>query len=253
MYKDRLKDHRDDKKMKISNGLVERILGVTNGVLRTESIVNLKTGKDYVSGQSEEFRFRAGNDILTTTDFLYRGHKASGDGRKTEVTAIGHGLELRLMYEAVEGHPVLRKRMIIENKDASAVTIKDLEWERLVLEPDKAPERVVWNNYFSTRGKAAKSVMDDCVMGVHSEATSDGFILGSEAFGVLKQMEVYEDGETVAVGLNNCKETIFEKVLYPGEAFETPAAFLCMHACMHAYMTFSPCQMRLKFRTIVST
>jgi alpha-galactosidase len=75
---------------------------------------------------------------------------------------------------------------------------------------------------------AAKSVMDDCVMGVHDEKTGDVFIIGSEAFGVMKQMEAYKDGKTVAIGLNNTKETIFEKVLCPGEVFVTPASFLLL-------------------------
>jgi len=215
--------------LRVCNDLAERVISVTDGVLGTRSVVNLKTGKNYLRGESEEFRFKVEDEVLTAADFQYQGHQRRGDGLLTVVTVSRDGLEVRLTYEAVQGYAVLRKWMRIENKGAVGITVKDLEWERLSLAPGGEPDAVVWSNYFSTKGRSAKSVMDDCVIGVHSEGLGEGFIVGSEAFGVLKQMEVYEDGRTVAVGFNNCKETVFEKVLSPGEAFETPAAFLLLY------------------------
>jgi alpha-galactosidase len=68
--------------------------------------------------------------------------------------------------------------------------------------------------------------MDDCALLVNDTEGAEGFIVASEAPGPLKRIEVYSAPGRVAVGYNSDDETIFERVLAPGEAFRTAASFI---------------------------
>jgi alpha-galactosidase len=139
-------------------------------------------------------------------------------------------LDLELHLEAYSAHPVIRKRLRFTNRSDQPLVLSNLHWEDLNLLVDSPSNCEVWHDYFSRRAKAVSVSMDDCVLLVKDTRLHEGFILASEAPGPLKRLEAYACGSRVAAGLNRDEETVFERVLAPGESFSTPACFLLAFA-----------------------
>ncbi len=199
----------------------------------TVSFVNKKTGREYSRPGSHEFSLSINGRMTTADDFALKRVELH-EGEPLEAVAIlgsdAYPLTLELHYQVYSAYPVVRKWMVVKNRSAEMITLADLDWEDVNLLVDTAESAEVWVDYLTRRDKAVVVTMDDCVLLVNDAVHEEGFIVATEAPGPLKRLEAYAQPARVAVGYNRDDETIFERILAPGEEFRTPASFILTFA-----------------------
>lgn len=237
----------------IGNARLERRLATrADAPCVTISLVNKETGRDYIRPGSREFSLSANGQAMTGHDFVFERVEVH-EGDPTEaivylrtkpicsddfsrpktaeaVTTNAQILALELHYQVYSAHPVLRKWLVVRNQGTGMVTLSDLDWEDLNLLADTPASAQVWTDYFTRREKAAAVTMDDCAILVNDAEHGEGFILATEAPGPLKRLDAYAQPGRIAAGYNRDDETIFERILAPGEEFQTPASFILTFA-----------------------
>ena len=196
----------------------------------TIALVNKRTGRDYARAGSRELSFAVDGTAIDGSDLTVTSATARTDTDPVEgIVALRSGsprLDVTVHFLCYADHPVVRKRVVITNRDSLALTLTDLAWEDLELLVDDAAPAEVWSDHFTRRDRSMVVSMDECALLVNDPARGEGFILASEAPGPLKRLEAYARGNRIAAGYNRDDETIFERVLAPGESFETAASFL---------------------------
>ncbi len=210
--------------------LERRWAACVDEVMYTTGFVNRRTGRNYARWPHREFSFSANGRTVTTEDFVLQGvdiHPGVDPARAVaRLRAEVLQLEVEIHAEVYADHPVLRKWMVIRNRGSGRVSLRDLNWDDIGLLVDTAASAEVWSDYLTRRSKSIAVSMDDCVLLVNDTVHGEGFIVASEAPGPLKRMEAYAEPGRIAVGYNRDDETIFERVLGPGEEFTTAASFL---------------------------
>lgn len=197
--------------------------------LRTSAFLNRQTGRNYARWPCREFSFSANGQSVTTEDFVLSAIDVRpGDPARAVARLRGQvlPLEVEIHLEVYADHPVLRKWMVLRNRGAQTVTLRELNWEDIGLLVDTAATAEVWSDYLTQRAKSVVVSMDDGVLLVNDPLHREGFIVASEAPGPLKRMEAYAEPGRIAVGYNRDDETVFERLLRPGEEFTTAASFL---------------------------
>lgn len=217
----------------IGNTQVERRYDARVGAaLRTYAFINRETGRDYARAGSREFGFAIDGRKLTTDDFALERVETVEDPTAARAVAYlrraGMAVEVRL--EAYAAHPVIRKWLVLRNTGTARLVVRDLDWEVVNLLVATRATAEVWFDYFSRRDKAAVVTMDDCAFLVNDAERQEGFILATQAPGPLKRLEAYAQDEQIAAGYNRDDETVFERILDPGEAFQTAASLILTFA-----------------------
>ncbi len=209
--------------------LERRIAARTGEPSRTVSFVNKRTGRDYARLHSCEFSFAWDGRETDAGDFSFARAKVK-QGDPIHAILFLHGNDslpdLEMHFQVFADHPVLRKWLVIMNRSERMVTLSDLNWEDLHLLVDTPASVDVWTDYFTRREKSVSLTMDECALLVNDREHHEGFIVATEAPGPLKRIEAYAQPGRIAVGYNRDDETVFERVLAPGESFTTPASFI---------------------------
>ena len=205
-----------------------------DGRFRTIELVDQKSGSNLISQPGPEFELSANGDVLTADSFRYVGYRTAGDvGRKELIVELeAKGLCVSLHYEIYADHPLVRKWLTVTNRERKRTVLTDFAWEKLNLRVSEGREEEVWSYYFTRRGRMAVVNMDDCAIVVDDPKLRRGFILASEAPGCMKRFEIYWKGDAVSVMFNNNEETIFERILDPGETFKSPESFILVYSDM---------------------
>lgn len=199
----------------------------------TVSFLNKKTGREYSRPGSGEISFSIDGHSLDSADLAFgRVELHEGDPAHAiiHLECADPHLAIELHYQVCSDHPVVRKWIKIKNRGQETITLSDLDWEDLNLLVDTPATAEVWVDYLTRREKSATVTMDDCVLLVNDVEYSEGFVVATEAPGPLKRLEVYSRPARVAVGYNRDDETIFERVLAPGETFQSAASFILTFA-----------------------
>ncbi len=201
---------------------------------RTVALFNRQSGRDYARPGSREFSFAVNGRMVSAFDFVLRDFNSAKAGtiRKVVVNLLSAslGLEIELHAQVYDDHPVIRKWLVIRNASAGTIAITHLDWEVVNLLVDSHATAEVWVDYMTRREKSATVTMDDCVFLIHDSTHGEGFIVATEAPGPLKRLEAYAAGSQIAVGYNRDDETTFERILLPGEQFQTAASFILLYA-----------------------
>ncbi|MBI4789929.1 MAG: alpha-galactosidase [Chloroflexi bacterium] len=215
----------DNNMLTVGNGWLERRFHARAGeAFRTTAFVNRQTGRDYARGTAREFAFAANGQMLTTDDFVLQS--VARYPQEAIVHLESPLLAIDLHFRIYADHPVLRKWLIIHNRGQTTIALTDLDWEVVNLLVDTPATAEAWTDYFSRRAKSVIVTMDDCALVVNDDKRGEGFIIATEAPGPMKRMEVYAQGSQIALGYNRDDETIFERILAPGEQFQTAASFI---------------------------
>lgn len=222
--------HREDDTTAIGNAWCERRLRTRAGEpCLTVGFINRRSGREYIRPGSAEFSFAIDGRRLTAHDFTLR-QLSIREGEPVELvcelfSSVGN-LGVTMHVQAYSRHPVVRKWLVIQNRGDTTIRLSDVDWEDLHLVVDTLAGAEVWTDYFTCRAKSVAVSMDECAVLVNDPRWGEGFIVATEAPGPLKRLEVYACGERVAVGYNRVDETLFERILAPGEAFQTAASFI---------------------------
>ena len=209
----------------IGNDWLERRFHARAGeTFRTIAFINRQSGRDYARGASREFAFSDNGRTLTTDDFVLQSIETHQE--ETVVHLDSPTIAVDVHFRIYADHPVIRKWLVLQNRSNARITIADLDWEAVNLLVDTPASAQVWVDYLSRREKSVVVTMDDCVLLVNDPTHAEGFIVATEAPGPLKRLEAYAQGSQIAVGYNRDDETIFERILAPGEEFQTAASFI---------------------------
>ncbi len=220
---------RDTGSVALGNRFLERRFSARVGApFLTAGFLNKLSSREYWRAGAREFRFSVDGRELSGAAFALERIEVREQTGAVELRAHLRGAPLAVELHAVvyADHPVVRKWLVIENRGDALIHLTDLDWEEVNLLVDTPATADVWSDYFTRRDKSVVVTMDDCALLVNDTAHHEGFIVATEAPGPLKRLDVYAQPGRVAVGLNRDDETIFERVLAPGETFATPASFI---------------------------
>ena len=198
----------------------------------TTTFTNRLTGRDYFRPGGREFAFAVDGQPFAGLDFTFERADLSTapDRAEAVVHAGGAFLAIELHFIVYADHPVIRKWLVVTNRGERTVTLTDFEWEDVHLLVDTPATAEVWADYFTRREKSVAATMDDCALLINDPAHAEGFILATEAPGPLKRLEAYASPARIAVGYNRDDETIFERILLPGENFRSHESFILFFA-----------------------
>lgn len=223
-----------DDTLVIGNQYLERRMVTQVGkTCVTVSFINKKSGREYCRAGSGEFSLTIDGAPLNSTDLTFRRVEWREGNPVHSVIYLESDdpqVVIELHYEVYSEHPVVRKWIRIKNSGARTLTLADLDWEDVNLLVDTAATAEVWVDYLTRREKSATVTMDDCVLLVDDVEHHEGFVVATEAPGPMKRLEAYARPARIAVGYNRDDETIFERILAPGEEFQTPASFILTFA-----------------------
>lgn len=215
----------------IGNDLIERELVIENGTLYTKKLINKISNSNLIKGVSKEFEFKINNRTYLNKDFEYLGYETF-DLFETKRLMIklrskDKILKVRIFYEVYRNFAVTRKWMEIVNISDKEIKISDLAWEKLSIV--SKGDWDIYHNYLSQKSKSLSIAMKDCIVVAHNNKINEGFLAATEAAGILKQIELFNNNDDLSIMFNNSYQTIFEKYLSPGVVFKTPESFILLY------------------------
>jgi alpha-galactosidase len=229
----------------LQNEFVSRKMRYGPEGLSTIEFKNLITGRDYATGPSDEFAFVIGGTAEVTgggpaSTFRYLRHSTSrpksGEARlRVELEGrpgtAAERIAVAVDYILYDRLPVIRKQISIANRSAKEIILTNLDVERLQLIPvTEFLCEVIANHGSSLTRIPYTGDYNDSVVLVWNPVGEQGFLLGNEAFGVLKRTEVFAKPQRVSVGLTTIDQHYpFKKLLAPAETFTAPRTFICLY------------------------
>jgi len=230
----------------LKNNLFSRTIQVDrkNNAFYTVSFKNLVTGYELSQEGSDEFAFKVDGTELTggiscgMFSFLNYEIETGRDERKTLIVRLSglngtaaSGLRVSLYYEIYPDLPMVRKWISIKNESKKEKTITGLEWERLNLNVGYLSHAEVYADYGQMihRVPFIGGVEDPAVL-VYDSFREEGFIVGNEAPGIMKRIEVYHYTPRISIMSNPESEWFpFKKYLKSDETFVSPKGFIILY------------------------
>lgn len=227
----------------LRNRFLERKFVIESDGFYTGSFKNLITGKNYSRPGSEEFYFTlnkhgvSGAGSSASFEFVKRDLKKTKDGTqqlsvflKGKPGTAAEKIEVELIYFVYDELPVVRKQIVITNHSSQAVSITDLDVERLNLEPISQQMTEIYSGYGARLAwRPYKGDHHDAAVFVYHTYDKEGFILGNEAPSVLKRTEVFTHNNRISIGMTKLDDHYpFKKWIDPGETFASPKTFICL-------------------------
>jgi alpha-galactosidase len=229
----------------IGNSLVERVVQFDQHGFYTTSWRNKVTGTDFIRkttarGLSQfpfgfEFSFQANGHTLRGAETVASSPWMLIGAEVRDVAPAGKRLEVRLMresnpievvvsYAVYEGHPVIRKWLIITNRGSATVTLTRLAFEDAGLVPGKPDEMQVSAFYgIQPREIFFTGRAEDTAIVSRNSRSAEGFVVMNGAPGWTKRTEMTGWGEGVKA-MYDTDIFPFERQLEPGESFTTAAS-----------------------------
>ncbi len=227
----------------LENRFLSRTFTVDGNGFYTSGFKNRQTGHDYSRAGSAEFYFTldghavSGAGERAAFSYVRKSLEKSADGvQKLSVFLEGKaggpaaGLAVELVYWLYDELPVVRKQLIITNQGAGAVSIANLDMERLNLEPITQQQTDIYSEYGThLTWRPYRGNYYDPAVFVYHTYEKEGFILGNEAPSVLKHTAVYARNNQVSIGMTRLDQPFpFKKWIAPGEKFCSPRSFICL-------------------------
>jgi alpha-galactosidase len=222
----------------LTNGQISRTVTYTAAQgLFTERLSDLGTHADFIQpgelqlNMAPEFSFQCDGHAHqgASSEFTLTGadEKAIAKGKALTVRLRSKQLplEVSVVYRIYDGHPAIRKQLLLRNTGTTALRISHLNIEGIA--PSVGPENettlktqygVIPREIFYT-GRS-----EDAGLLVANGRTGIGFAVISEVPGYMKRTEIsgWNDAERVRVGVLYDTDLMpFERAIGPGEEFPT--------------------------------
>jgi alpha-galactosidase len=222
----------------LENDLVRRVVAFEPGRgLSTSRLTCQATRREYVGGRgAAEFSFRCDGQPCASNDGQFELVDARTDG-----IAGGKSLTVRLrsrkfpleaaaVYRVYDGHPALRKHLLLRNTGGSPLLLTHLNVETLELEIGPENEMTLLTQY----GTVPREIFytgrsEDAGLLLKNAVTGDGMAIVSEVPGYMKRTEIAGWDAPDGVRLSVMYDTDlmpFERRIGRGEEFATAAASL---------------------------
>jgi alpha-galactosidase len=228
----------------LQNEFLSRKLKIGPDGLSTVEFKNQVTKKDYATGPSDEFAFAVDGVEVTgggaASGFRYVRHAASRPRPGESLLHVelegragtpAENLAVGVDYTIYDRLPFIRKKLSIINRSSREIVLTNLDVERLQMTPvTEFLCEVIANHGASLTRIPYTGDYNDSVVLVWNPADAQGFMLGNEAFGVMKRTEVHVQPQRVSVGLTLTGQHYpFKKYLAPGEKFTSPRTFIGLY------------------------
>jgi alpha-galactosidase len=227
----------------LSNGYIQRTVTFgPKGGLYTERLSDLKTHVDYISPGTLR------KDMALEFSFMCSGHDYEGispafDLVGAEETAIPHGksltihlrnkdipLEVSVSYSVYDGHPAIRKQLLLHNAGSTSIQISHLNIEALGISLGPENQMTLKTQY----GTIPREIFytgrsEDAGLFLVNSTSRAGLAIISEVPGYMKRTEIggWDDPDRVRIGVLYDTDLMpFERTLAAGEEFRTAAVSL---------------------------
>ncbi|HEX4230324.1 MAG TPA: alpha-galactosidase [Bryobacteraceae bacterium] len=222
----------------ISNGEIERTLAFndTSGLF-TQQLSDLTTHTDFiVPGKlrlkvAPEFSFQCNGRTYrgASSDFALIGADEAplpnGKSLAIRLRAKQLPLEVSVIYDVYDGHPAIRKQLILRNTGSEALRFTHLNIEAIAPSVGPADETTLNTQY----GTIPREIFytgrsEDAGLLVANGLTGIGFAILSEVPGYMKRTEIagWGDSERVPIGVLYDTDLMpFERSVAPGQEFRT--------------------------------
>jgi alpha-galactosidase len=227
----------------ISNGIVSRSLGFEPGAgLITQQLSDLSINTTFIApaanrsslGQEFSFLCNGVHCAGASPDFelVDAGQATMGNGDSLTVR-LRHknlSLEVSAVYRVYNGHPAVRKHLVMRNTGAETLHISHLNIESIAITLGPENQTTLLTQYgtipreifYTGRSEDAGLLLSNGVTGV-------GMAILSEVPGYMKRTEIggWDDADRVRIGVLYDTDLMpFERTLAKGEEFVTAAVSL---------------------------
>jgi alpha-galactosidase len=227
----------------IGNDLIERkvTFDPASGLV-TERLADLTTHTDFIlpgkpgKTSAPEFSFACDGQTLSGTSSTFRLLKAEEstlpDGRSLTVRLRSTvlPLEVSVIYRVYNGHPAIRKWLVLRNTGSAALRLSHMNIEAIKLSVGRSDETLLNAQYGAIpRETFYTGRSEDAGLLVANGRTGNGFAILSEVPGYMKRTEIdaWNDPGRVHVGVLYDTDLMpFERLLPPGGEFATAAVSL---------------------------
>lgn len=229
----------------IGNEQVRRVLTFQPGKgLFTSQLSNLATGADFINPDSirmslaHEFSFECNGRRCEGSNGsleLLGAHETSLPNIKSLTIRLRHrglALELFAVYTIYNGHPAIRKHLILRNAGPSALHISHMDIESLAVSLGPANELTLLTQYGTIPRETFYTgrAEDACLMLVNGR-TKNGIAVISEVPGWMKTTEIqaFYNPEHATIDVKYNTDLLpFERAIPAGEEFVTARASLVL-------------------------
>ena len=228
----------------IGNGLISRSLEVGEEGVRTVSIINGFTKREYVKSPQPEFCVSI-DDVRTSSYGMRVIREANSNVEKTvagfqvaEVQSEGMSLNARLLLDDLEaiicyrcfpGVPGFEKHLRFINHSSHEIKLDSLIFDYFCIAPGEFCDCDFSRGHEDRPAPVcfANDGNEDMIR-CHNPSLNEGWMLGSTAPGILKYIFVYPHWGSIYSGYS-CGGAPFAKFLAPGETFETDSSLLSVY------------------------
>ncbi len=210
--------------------------------LTTDGLLDLTTHTEFIRpGESR-------TNLAPEFSFQCNGHSYQGGSAAFELigggeTPLPNGksltirlraknipLEVWVVYQVYEGHPAIRKHLVLKNTGSAALHFSHLNIEAIAPSVGTANETTLNTQYGAIpRETFYTGRSEDAGLLVANGRTGTGFAILSEVPGYMKRTEIngWHDTEHVRIGVLYDTDLMpFERLVEPGEGFTTASVSL---------------------------
>ena len=225
----------------IGNELIKRTIAFhPNAGLFTQQFSNLSTHADFTAPgkmrMGQEFSLLCNGHSCAGTNAVFDllgAHQAALPNGKSLTIRLRHkelALEVAAVYRVYNGHPAIRKHLVLHNTGATPLHISHLNIEAISIALGPANETTLLTQYGTIpRETFYTGRSEDAGLLVANSITGNGIAMLSEIPGYMKRTEIdgFYSPDLVRVGVLYDTDLMpFERSLAGGEEFTTAAASL---------------------------
>ena len=233
----------DARRWNVGNDRVIRTIVFKPGAgLYTENFTDLATGAHFISPShlrmdiATEFSFQCNGQSYSgakSTLELLGADTPNGNSLTVRLLLREPGLEVHVVYNSYDGHPVIRKHLVLRNTGAAPLKFSHLNIEALGISLGPGNEIILNTQY----GAIPREIFytgrsEDAGLLLSNSRTGVGLAIVSEVPGYMKRTEIggWFDPERVQLGVLYDTDLMpFERSIAPGEEFSTAAVSLATY------------------------
>lgn len=225
-------------KWTIGNGEISRTITFSErSGLSTEQLSDLRTHTDYIlpvkpgSDRAAEFSFDCNEHTYrgagSQFSFVSAAESPLPNGKSLTILLRNKELplEVAVVYSVYDGHPAIRKQLVLRNTGSAPLHVSHLNLESI--EPSVGPENeTTLNTQYGTipREIFYTGRSEDAGLLVANARTGIGFAIVSEVPGYMKRTEIagWDEADRIPIGVLYDTDLMpFERTLAAGEEFKT--------------------------------
>lgn len=229
---------------KISNAFISRTMEVNDCGVRTISLRNEISGREYIKSPVHEFMFNLngvmyssyGSSAVREQDgnadsfgggFLFKN--ATQNDHSLDLTFTLGAMEITICYRLYPEVAGMSKKLIFRNTSSKTARLDTLFFDDTCMAPGDFSDCEFYRGQADVNTQICFT-LEACedIIRCHNPKMNEGWLMGSTAPGVLRYFMVYPHWMNILNGYN-CSSAPFAKYLEPGETFDTDYSLLSVY------------------------